>query len=200
MAEIKSPLTPLIDQLCKLPGVGAKSAQRLAFHLISVTTQEVEVLANVLTKTRTHIKYCKSCFNISFETTCFICSSNSRDKTQLCIVAEPKDIYALERANEYNGLYHVLGGYISPLDGVYPESLRIEELILKLKKSHFNEVIIAINSSIEGDATTLYLKSCLKNYKNPISQLAYGLPVGAELDYTDESTLQKAFSGRQKVK
>ncbi len=194
-----NPLTGLINQLKKFPGVGQKSAERLAFYLISISKNEVEQLTSEIILTKKNICYCESCFNISFEKICSICSSTSRDKTKLCIVAEPKDIYALEKSNAYNGIYHVLGGLISPLDNIEPESLRINELVVRIKNNTFNEIILAINPSVEGDTTTMYLLSILKPFNIKYSKLAHGLPMGANIDYTDEITLKQAINGRTEV-
>ena len=192
----QNPLTPLIAQLSKLPGVGQKSAQRLAFFFLSLPKPDVSEFASVLTNTRTHIQYCQRCHNISLSTTCFVCADPKRLAHQLCVVAEPKDIFAIERMMTYKGLYHVLGGVISPLDGIHPEALRIPELLYRLKNDAISEIILAINPTIEGDATVLYLTHILKEFNVSKSKLAYGLPAGADMDYADDLTLRKAFSGR----
>ena len=194
-----NPLDPLILELAKLPGIGPKSAQRLAFHLLSLPETDVVNMANIMMTVRQSIQYCDTCFNISLSTKCHICSDYSRQHAQLCIVAEPKDIFAIERTQEFKGVYHVLGGVISPLDGAYPDTLRIAELIERLKKSEYSEIILAINPTIEGESTILYLQSLLKSYTVKVSTLAYGLPVGSDMDYADELTLQKAFLGRRWV-
>ena len=194
-----NPLTGLVNQLKKFPGVGQKSAERLAFYLISISNSEVEKLASEMLLTKKNIRYCEDCFNISFEKKCSICTSFQRDKSKLCIVAEPKDIYALEKSNAYNGIYHVLGGLISPLDNIDPESLRINELIARIKQHPFEEIILAINPSVEGDTTTMYLLSILKPFNIKYSKLAHGLPMGANIDYTDEITLKQAINGRTEV-
>ena len=191
-----NPLSGLIEQLSKLPSIGQKSAQRLAFFLLSLPTQEVEKMASVMVTTKKTTRYCNTCFNISTQDTCHICQNNNRDKHTLCVVAEPRDIFALERTHDYRGLYHVLGGLVSPLDGVHPESLRVPELINRIKHNTFNEIILAINPTIEGDATLLYLQDVLTPYSVKITKLAYGLPAGSDIDYADELTLQKALMGR----
>ena len=195
----QNPLTGLIQQLSKLPGVGPRSAQRLAFFFLSLPKPDVARFSDVLLHTRNAIQYCKHCFNLSFSDVCFVCSNPQRNQTQLCIVAEPRDLMALERTGEFKGRYHVLGGLISPIDGIHPDVLRIPELIRRLKDTPVQELIVALNPTIEGDTTALYLGSVLKDLNIPITKLAYGLPVGADIDYADEMTLQKAYMGRTKI-
>ncbi len=191
-----NPLEPLISQLKRLPGIGDKSAQRLAFFLLSISEKEVEKMATTMLSTRKKIVYCQSCYNISLESTCYICLDDNRIQDKICVVSEPKDIFALERTGVYKGVYHVLGGLISPLDGVHPESLRIKELVQRLQEKSYNEVIFAINPTVEGDATILYLSAILESLKLTITKLAYGLPMGSDIDYADEMTLAKAISSR----
>ena len=195
----ESPLRPLIMELKQLPGIGEKSAQRLAFFLLSLPGASVEKMAKQMIKTKTEIRYCSTCFNISLSSLCHICDNPKRDRGLLCIVAEPRDIFALERTQEFKGVYHVLGGLISPIDGIHPESLRIPELLARLEEQEYKEIVLAITPTIEGDTTVLYLHSLLKKKAIPITKLAYGLPVGSDIDYADEMTLQKAFSGRRQV-
>jgi recombination protein RecR len=192
----ETPLQPLIDQLSKLPGIGPKSAQRLAFFILRLSKKEVADFASALTETRDKIRYCEKCYNISLTPVCSICSNPQRDPDRLCIVAEPRDVFAIERTHTYKGLYHVLGGLISPIDDIHPESLRLKELIQKVMEHRYGEIICAINPTIEGDATILYISQLLDRFNIPLSKLAYGLPIGADIDYTDELTLQKALSGR----
>jgi len=189
-------LAGLIEQLCALPGIGEKSAQRLAFHLISKSKEDISQFAEVLTQTRNSIQYCRTCFNIATQPLCYICCDEMRQKNILCIVSEPQDIVAIEKSQSYKGAYHVLGGLISPLDGVHPEALRIQELLERLKSSEVQEVILAINSTVEGDSTILYLESILNSLDIQLTKLAYGLPMGADIEYIDELTLQKAIHGR----
>ncbi len=193
------PLHALISQLCKLPGVGQKSAQRLAFFFLSLPQPSVQEFSQVLLHTRQHIQYCQTCFNISFQPTCSICLDPNRNTKILCVVAEPKDMFALERTGDFKGIYHILGGVISPLDGIHPQALRIAELIHRLQESLSSEIIFAINPTIEGDATVLYLMHALHAYPAKKTRLAYGLPVGSDLDYADDLTLKKAFSGRTQL-
>lgn len=194
--EAENPLHGVIQQLTKLPGVGQKSAQRLAFFFLSMPKHDVRTFAQELVQTREKIQYCSKCFNIALAEQCFICLDPKRQVSQLCVVAEPKDIFAIERTQSYKGVFHVLGGVISPIDGVHPEALRIPELIRRLKQDPITELVLAINPTIEGDATVLYLSHVLKEFNVTKSKLAYGLPVGADMDYADDMTLRKALSGR----
>jgi recombination protein RecR len=191
-----NPLLGLIAQLKKLPGVGEKSAQRMAFFMLSLSLSDVQNFAREIVDTRSRIRYCDTCYNISFEPRCYVCLDPKRDHSQLCVVSDPKDIFALERTGAINGVYHVLGGLISPLDGIHPEVLRIGELKQRLNTGAFKEVIFAINPTVEGDATTLYLNRVLEGCDVVVTKLAHGLPMGGDIDYADELTLQKAFQGR----
>ncbi len=193
-----NPLTGLINELAKLPGIGQKSAQKLAFFFLTWSQNEIENFAEILIQTKKKIKYCHQCFNISFSENCSICSDINRNNEVLCIVAEPKDIFAIEKIG-YKGKYHVLGGLISPIDGIHPETLRLKELLDRIEKNQIKELIIAINSSIEGEATILYLQRLFKDFQINITRLAHGLPMGSEIDYIDEITLKKAFEGRTSV-
>jgi recombination protein RecR len=193
---MKHPLQPLIDHFSKLPGVGPKSAQRLAFHVLSMPLGDVQGFANTLRETRENMRYCERCFHITTMQYCDVCMSPKRDVGFCCVVAHPKDVMAIERTASYQGIYHVLGGLLSPLDGMHPQSLRIPELISRVKQTPFREIVLAISPTIEGEATALYLAEVLAPYRIPLSKLAYGLPVGADMDYTDELTLQRALMGR----
>lgn len=194
-----NPLSSLIEQLGKLPGVGPKSAQRMAFHLLSRPVSEVELMGQVMVDVRRRIKYCATCFNISFQEKCHLCLDDSRHTSLLCVVAEPKDIFAMEKTGEFDGVYHVLGGLLSPIDGIHPETLRIQELLNRIKTHVPDEILFAINPTIEGDATVLYLSNLLKDKSIKLSRLAFGLPMGADIDYADEVTLQRAFVGRNRL-
>ena len=194
-----NPLEPLINELKKCPGIGEKSAQRIAFHFLSTDTKNVEKLASTLVSSRKSIRYCQTCYNISLNDNCHICNNHQRNKTTLCIVAEPKDVFAIEKTNAYKGLYHVLGGLISPLDGIQPESLRIHELIQRVKTTPFKEILFAINPTIEGDTTSMYISSILEPLNLNLTKLAYGLPMGSDIDYADEITLTKAISARSAI-
>lgn len=189
-------LAKLIEELQKMPGIGPKSAQRLAFYILQSSEKEVEKLLSAITHAKERLKYCSICFNITDVEPCQICS---RDSNTLCIVAEPKDLMAIERSGGYNGKYHVLGGLISPLDGIGPENLRIKELMERLRKENFQEIILAISPTTEGEATNLYLTKLIKPLGIKLTRVAYGLPIGADMDYADEATLSKAFQGRSEI-
>lgn len=189
----------MMAQLSKLPGVGQKSAQRLAFFLLSLPPKEVNQFANTIMTTRDRIRYCDQCFNISYQDRCHICLDSQRDSSQLCVVAEPKDVFALERMGLFKGYYHVLGGCISPIDGIHPDTLRMDELKTRVQSQDIKTMLLAINPTIEGEATIMYITALFENEDVELQSLAYGLPMGADIDYTDEMTLQKAFAGRQSL-
>jgi len=187
----------LIDELGRLPGVGPKSAQRIAFHIIQSDRVDVTRLAEVLKTVKERVKFCAICGNISEEELCKICRDPRRDKTSICVVEESKDVLAIEKTREFKGTYHVLGGAISPIDGVGPESLRIKELMTRLAETTISEVIIATDPNLEGEATATYLTRLIKPLGIKVSRLASGLPVGGDLEYADEITLGRAFEGRR---
>lgn len=189
----------LIDQLGRLPGVGPKSAQRIAFHILQTETFDVTRLSQVLVEVREKVKFCDICGNVSEETTCSICRDPRRDPTLICVVEEAKDVVAIERTREFKGLYHVLGGAISPIDGVGPDDLRIRQLMTRLADGTVTEVIIATDPNLEGEATATYLTRLLNSLDIKVSRLASGLPVGGDLEYADEVTLGRAFEGRRTV-
>lgn len=194
-----NPLTSLIDNLKKLPGVGDKSAQRIAFYILGMPEKEVDSISLSMQNSRKLISYCQTCFNITLKSTCYICNDDKRISDNICIVAEPKDVFAIEKTGAYLGKYHVLGGLISPLDGIQPESLRIKELISRLKQGEFKEVFFAINPTVEGDSTVMYLSSILTPLNLNLTKLAFGLPMGSDIDYVDEITLTKAISLRRTI-
>jgi recombination protein RecR len=187
----------LIDELGRLPGVGPKSAQRIAFHIIQSDRVDVTRLAEVLQTVKERVKFCSICGNISEEELCKICRDPRRDKTSICVVEESKDVLAIEKTREFKGSYHVLGGAISPIDGVGPENLRIKELMTRLAETTIGEVIIATDPNLEGEATATYLTRLIKPLGVKVSRLASGLPVGGDLEYADEITLGRAFEGRR---
>ena len=189
----------LIDELGRLPGVGPKSAQRIAFHIIQSDRVDVTRLAEVLKTVKERVKFCSICGNISEEELCKICRDPRRDKTSICVVEESKDVLAIEKTREFKGTYHVLGGAISPIDGVGPENLRIKELMTRLAETTISEVIIATDPNLEGEATATYLTRLIKPLGIKVSRLASGLPVGGDLEYADEVTLGRAFEGRRNV-
>jgi recombination protein RecR len=187
----------LIDELGRLPGVGPKSAQRIAFHIIQSDRVDVTRLAEVLKTVKERVKFCSICGNISEEELCKICRDPRRDKTSICVVEESKDVLAIEKTREFKGSYHVLGGAISPIDGVGPENLRIKELMTRLAETTISELIIATDPNLEGEATATYLTRLIKPLGVKVSRLASGLPVGGDLEYADEITLGRAFEGRR---
>jgi recombination protein RecR len=189
----------LIDELGRLPGVGPKSAQRIAFYIIQSDRVDVTRLAEVLKTVKERVKFCSICGNISEEKLCKICRDPRRDKTSICVVEESKDVLAIEKTREFKGTYHVLGGAISPIDGVGPENLRIKELMTRLSETTIGEIIIATDPNLEGEATATYLTRLIKPLGIKVSRLASGLPVGGDLEYADEITLGRAFEGRTNV-
>ena len=187
----------LIDELGRLPGVGPKSAQRIAFHIIQSDRVDVSRLAEVLKTVKERVKFCTTCGNISEEDLCKICRDPRRDNSSICVVEESKDVIAIEKTREFKGKYHVLGGAISPIDGIGPENLRIRELMQRLAETEIAEVIIATDPNLEGEATATYLTRLIKPLGVKVSRLASGLPVGGDLEYADEVTLGRAFEGRR---
>ena len=187
----------LIDELGRLPGVGPKSAQRIAFHIVQSDRVDVTRLAEILKTVKERVKFCTTCGNISEEELCRICKDPRRDNSSICVVEESKDVLAIEKTREFKGKYHVLGGAISPIDGIGPESLRIKELMTRLAQTQINEVIIATDPNLEGEATATYLTRLIKPLGVKVSRLASGLPVGGDLEYADEITLGRAFEGRR---
>jgi len=187
----------LIDELGRLPGVGPKSAQRIAFHIIQSDRVDVSRLAEILKTVKERVRFCTTCGNISEEELCRICKDPRRDNSFICVVEESKDVLAIEKTREFKGKYHVLGGAISPIDGIGPENLRIKELMTRLAQTQINEVIIATDPNLEGEATATYLTRLIKPLGIKVSRLASGLPVGGDLEYADEITLGRAFEGRR---
>jgi recombination protein RecR len=189
----------LIDELGRLPGVGPKSAQRIAFHLLQADPVDVRRLAQVLIEVKERVRFCSVCGNVAEEDTCRICRDHRRDPSVLCVVEESKDVVAIERTREYRGRYHVLGGAISPIDGIGPDDLRVRELMPRLADGTVTEVILATDPNLEGEATATYLTRLLKPMGLRVTRLASGLPVGGDLEYADEVTLGRAFEGRRSV-
>ena len=187
----------LIDELGRLPGVGPKSAQRIAFHLLAADPADVARLAKVLQTVKEQVRFCRICGNVSEQDECRVCRDPRRDLTVICVVEEPKDVVAIEKTREFRGRYHVLGGAISPLDGIGPDQLRIRELMARLADGTVTEVILATDPNIEGDATAAYLSRFLREMDLRVTRLASGLPVGGDLEYADEVTLGRAFAGRR---
>jgi recombination protein RecR len=189
----------LIDELGRLPGVGPKSAQRIAFHLLAAESADVERLATTLIRVKNEVKFCTVCGNVAEADVCRICSDPRRDPSVICVVEEPKDVVAIERTREFRGRYHVLGGAISPIDGIGPDELRIRELLTRLRDDVVTELILATDPNLEGEATATYLARLVNPMGLTVTRLASGLPVGGDLEYADEVTLGRAFSGRRKI-
>jgi recombination protein RecR len=189
----------LIDELGRLPGVGPKSAQRIAFHLLAAEPVDVERLASTLIRVKNEVKFCSICGNVAEADVCRICSDTRRDPSIICVVEEPKDVVAIERTREFRGRYHVLGGAISPIDGIGPDELRIRELLGRLRDETVTELILATDPNLEGEATATYLARLVNPMGLTVTRLASGLPVGGDLEYADEVTLGRAFSGRRKI-
>ena len=189
----------LIDELTKLPGIGEKTAQRLTFFLLKAPEEEVKELANALIAVKEHVRYCSVCGNITEQDPCGICRDEKRNRRVICVVEEPNDLFAIERTREYSGLYHVLMGTLSPLDGIGPEDIRIQELLVRLQQSPCEEVIIATNPNVEGEATAMYLAKLLKPLGIKTTRIAHGIPVGGDLEYADEITMTRALEGRREL-
>ena len=189
----------LIDELGRLPGIGPKSAQRIAFHLLQSDAVDVQRLTDALTQVKARVRFCVTCHNIAESEQCRICADPRRDLTSICVVEEPKDVVAIERTREFRGRYHVLGGAISPIDGIGPDDLRVRELLTRLASGEVQEVIIATDPNLEGEATATYLSRLLPDVGLTVTRLASGLPVGGDLEYADEVTLGRAFEGRRRV-
>lgn len=193
------PLARLIEEFQKFPGVGPKSAQRMAFFVLNMSTQDVANLSRVLVDAKDKVKHCSNCYHLSANDPCEICTNDKRDIKTICVVADSRDVIALEKTREYKGSYHVLNGLISPLEGRGPEQLRVRELLQRTGSQEPKEIILAINPTIEGDATVLYLSSLLKPLAIKITRIAFGLPVGSDLEFADEVTLTRALEGRREV-
>ena len=193
------PLARLIEEFQKFPGVGPKSAQRMAFFVLNMSTQDVANLSRVLVDAKDKVKHCSNCFHLSANDPCEICTNDKRDIKTICVVADSRDVISLEKTLEYRGSYHVLNGLISPLEGRGPEQLRVRELLQRTGSQEPKEIILAINPTIEGDATVLYLSSLLKPLSIKITRIAFGLPVGSDLEFADEVTLTRALEGRREV-
>ena len=196
MAYNLAPLQNLIDQFERMQGIGHKTAQRMAFYVLGLSDQQAKEFANAITDAHTKIKQCKICCDLADDDLCPICKSENRDKSVICVVEDPRDVAAIERTHEYKGTYHVLHGAISPLNGIGPDQLRIKELLSRLNNEEVQEVIMATNPTVEGEATAMYLTKLLKPLGIKVTRLAYGIPVGGDLEYADEVTLARALEGR----
>jgi recombination protein RecR len=199
MLHYAKPLARLVAELEKLPGIGPKSAQRMAFHLLRIPLEEARQLAEAILEVKERITFCQECFNFADQELCEICRDPKRDVTLLCVVAEPRDLIAIEKTNEFRGLYHVLQGVISPQEGIMPDMLRIRELLPRLSRHNVQEVVIATNPTVEGDATAFYLAKLLKPLGVKVTRIAHGLPAGGDLDYADQATLISALTWRREM-
>lgn len=200
MRQYPKPLNRLINEFSKLPGIGGKTAQRLAFHVLSLSTPEVENLANAIRDAKQNLRYCSVCGNLTDQDPCSICSDSQRDPKVICVVESPQDVLAMERIREFNGRYHVLHGTISPVEGIGPGDINLKSLIVRLQKEpEVEEVIIATNPNIEGEATAMYISRLLKPSGIRVTRIAHGIPVGGDLEYADEVTLLKAMEGRREI-
>jgi len=195
MFKTSQSISKLIDELAKMPGIGPKSARRLAFYILKVSQDQALSLASAIKAVKEKVRHCSVCFNLTEENPCIICRNETRDSTTICVVEEPNDVLALEKIGEYRGHYHVLGGALSPLDGVGPDDLHIEELLDRLSQG-VKEVILATNPNVEGEATALYLMKLIKPLKVRVTRVARGLPVGGDLEYADQATLTRALEDR----
>lgn len=199
MAYNLAPLQNLIDQFERMQGIGHKTAQRMAFYVLGLSDKEANDFAKTITDAHTKIRQCKICCDLADDELCPICKSNTRDKSVICVVEDPRDVAAIERTHEYNGTYHVLHGAISPMDNIGPDQIRIKELLARLNDGTVEEVIMATNPTVEGEATAMYISRLLKPMGITVSRLAYGVPVGADLEYADEVTLGRALEGRSLI-
>jgi recombination protein RecR len=199
MAFFPTSLENLIDKFASLPGVGKKSAQRLAFHMLSLSNQEAEAFADAITHAKHSVRFCRVCQNFTEDDLCGICASDRRDHSVICVVSEPRDVLSIERGHEYNGTYHVLHGALSPMSHIGPEDIKIKELLTRVAEGDVEEVIMATNPDTEGEATALYVSRLLKPFKIKVSRLAYGIPVGSNLEFADDATLNRALEGRTEM-
>lgn len=193
------PLAKLVGELEKLPGIGPKSAQRLAFYILRLSSEEAGKLAEAITEVKDKIGYCSVCYNFTDQDVCELCSDTRRDQSIVCVVAEPRDLIAMEKTNEYHGLYHVLQGVISPMDGIGPDQLRVRELLTRLQGGQVTEIILATNPTVEGETTAMYLTGLLKPLGLKVTRIAHGLPVGGDMDYADQATLIQALEWRREM-
>lgn len=193
------PIAKLIEEFSKLPGIGKRSAERLAFHVLKQPRENVERFSKALTDAKDKITFCPVCQSLTDSVPCVICSNPKRDTSVICVVENPKDILAMEKTKEFNGVYHVLHGVISPIDGIGPDDIKIKELLIRTKDNNVKEIIMATNPSIEGEATAMYISNLFKNFGIKVTRIAHGLPVGGELEYADEITLTRALEGRQEI-
>jgi recombination protein RecR len=199
MNSYAGPIARLINEFSKLPGIGKKTAERLAYYIIEIDKDEAMKLSAAIEETKEKINFCERCFNLSENKLCEICQDQKRETHVICVVERPKDIHSIERTKEYNGLFHVLHGHISPMDGIGPDDIRLKELIQRVRDESVEEVIVATNPNVEGEATSMYISKLLKFSDVKVTRLAHGIPIGGNLEYADEMTLSKAFEGRVEI-
>jgi len=199
MAQLTAPVARLIDELAKLPGIGRKSAERVAYHILRVHKSEALSLADAIRDVRENVRYCKICFNLSEDEVCPICQDPKRDRSLLCVVEQPRDLMALEQAGTFRGLYHVLLGRISPLEGIGPDQLTIDQLVQRVAEGELKEIVMATNPTVEGDGTALHISNLLAEYPVEMTRLARGITSGSILEYTNKEILADALAGRQKL-
>jgi len=189
----------LITELTKLPGIGRKTAQRLAFFILTMSEEDAKGISRAINELKEKARFCRECFNITEAELCRICSNNSRDRSKLCVVEEPSNVIVIERTKSFNGLYHVLLGALSPIDGMTPDRLKINELIERVRKNEIKEIIVATNPNTKGEMTAQYIRELLKPFKVKVTRIAYGLPIGGDIEFADEVTLSKAIEGRREI-
>ena len=199
MSYFPASLETLIDKFAALPGIGRKSAQRLAFHVLSGSDEEADSFADAIKTAKENIHFCKVCQNLTEDEICPICSSTRRDRSLICVVSDPKDVLSIERGREYNGTYHVLHGVLSPMNHIGPDDIKIKELLVRLADEEVAEVIMATNPDTEGEATAMYISRLIKPFNIKVSRLAYGIPVGSNLEFADDATLNRAIEGRTEM-
>lgn len=199
MSSYSPSIEKLIESFEKLPSIGHKTAIRLAFHMLDMTDEEITEFTTSITDAKKKLKYCSTCFNISDTDPCPICSNPKRDQSTICVVEDVRDIMAMERTHEYKGVYHVLHGTISPMNGIGPDEIKIKELLNRIRDNDIKEIIIATNPRVEGEATSIYISKLIKAFNVKVTRIAHGIPVGGDLEYTDEITLMKAMEGRREI-
>lgn len=199
MSFYATPVAKLIEEFEKLPGIGHKTAQRLAFHVLNLSADKVETLARSITEAKLKTRYCSVCSNLTDVDPCNICTAHTRDHSFICVVEDPRDVVAMERTREFKGIYHVLHGAISPMEGIGPEDIKIKELLARIREGNIREIILATNPNIEGEATAMYISKLIKPLGIKTTRIAHGIPVGGDLEYADEVTLAKALEGRREI-
>lgn len=194
-----APLTKLIEHFRSLPGIGAKTASRLAYHILDMEDAKAKALAKAIVDAKEKISYCSTCFNLTDSDPCYVCESKQRDRSVICVVEQPRDVAAMERMRDFKGLYHVLHGVLSPLEGIGPDEIKIKELVTRLYSGEVKEIIVATNPNVEGEATAMYIAKLLKPIGVKVTRIAHGLPIGGDLEYADEVTLSKALENRREI-